>query len=91
VLVGQADLLERLDLVVPTLETVSSAELVDYWFARDSAVDEQLLADVAAARSQDIEVHLATMQEPRRARFLWEELRLSEHFEAMHYSTSARR
>lgn len=88
VLLGQADLLERLDRVLPSLGTVSSGELLDYWFAQDSTLDEQLLADLATARSKGFDLHLATLQEHRRARFLWEQLGLREHFDAMHCSAA---
>jgi len=88
VLLGRADLIERLDHVLPTLGAVSSGELVAYWFTRDSTLDAQLLADLDAARSQGLQLHLATLQEHRRASFLWEQLGLCEHFDAMHYSAA---
>lgn len=88
VLLGRADLIERLDQVLPRLGAVSSGELVAYWFTRDSTLDAQLLADLDAARSQQLQLHLATLQEHRRASFLWEQLGLREHFDAMHYSAA---
>jgi putative hydrolase of the HAD superfamily len=88
VLLGHADLIERLDRVLPTLGAVTANELVAYWFSQDSTLDEQLLADLGAARSQGLQLHLATLQEHRRARFLWEQLGLREHFDAMHYSAA---
>jgi putative hydrolase of the HAD superfamily len=88
VLLGRADLIERLDRVLPTLGAVSSGELVAYWFTRDSTLDEQLLADLDAARAQGLQLHLATLQEHRRASFLWQQLGLCEHFDAMHYSAA---
>jgi putative hydrolase of the HAD superfamily len=88
VLLGRADLMKRLDRVLPTLGAVSSVELVAYWFTRDSTLDAQLLADLGAARPQGLQLHLATLQEHRRARFLWEQLGLCKHFDAMHYSAA---
>jgi putative hydrolase of the HAD superfamily len=88
VLLGRADLIERLDRVLPTLGAVSSSELVAYRFTRDSVLDARLLADLDAARSQGLQLHLATLQEHRRASFLWDQLGLCEHFDAMHYSAA---
>jgi putative hydrolase of the HAD superfamily len=68
------------------LAEISPRELVDYWFARDSPLDEELLEDLAVVRQQGIELHLATLQEHHRARFLWERLGLRDRFVAMDYS-----
>lgn len=86
VLDGRADLFERLDEVLPQLGSVSSRELVDYWFQHDATLDNRLLADLQQARRSGIDLHLATVQEHHRARFLWESLRLRDHFTAMHYA-----
>jgi putative hydrolase of the HAD superfamily len=86
VLAGRADLFERLDQVLPRLGPVTSRELVDYWFAHDATLDDALLDDLATARAGGLDAHLATVQEHHRARFLWESLRLREHFTAMHYA-----
>ena len=86
VLLGRADLYERLDAVLPALGPVSSRELVDYWFAQDATLDERLLTDIDEARADGFEAHLATVQEHHRARYLWETLGLRERFGAMHYA-----
>lgn len=83
---GRADLFDRLALVLPELGPVSGRELVDYWFSHDATLDTQLLADLADAKASGVQLHLATVQEPNRARYLWTELNLAEHFDAMHYS-----
>src|ERR1700680_3013987 len=86
VIAGRADLFDRLDAVLPRLGSVSSRELADYWFEHDASLDEVLLADLADARRDGLVVHLATVQEHHRARFLWESLGLCDHFDAMHYA-----
>jgi len=86
VLAGRADLFDRLDLVLPSLGSVRSTELVDYWFTHDATLDERLLTDLARARDRGIMAHLATIQEHHRAQFLWRSVGLCERFAAMHYS-----
>lgn len=85
VIAGRADLYERLDLVLPP-GGATSHELVDYWFSHDATLDDDLLADLAAVRARGLDLHLATVQEHHRARYLWETLRLRERFTAMHYA-----
>ncbi len=86
VVCGRADLFERLDLVMPMLGHVSSRELVDYWFTQDATLDDQLLSDLEQAKAQGFDLHLATVQEHHRARYLWDTLSLREHFTRMHYA-----
>jgi putative hydrolase of the HAD superfamily len=86
VVLGRADLFERLDLILPSLGRVSAAELVDYWFAHDAHLDHELLAELDQLRKRGVTLHLATVQEHHRARYLWETLRLRDHFDAMHYA-----
>lgn len=86
VLSGRADLYERLDRVLPRLGTVTSTELVEYWFAHDATLDPVLLDDLAGTRARGVDLHLATVQEHHRARFLWETLALRDRFTAMHYA-----
>lgn len=84
---GRDDLHVRLASVLATLAPeVDSATLVDYWFRHDAHLDEELLRDVGAARRSGLGVHLATTQEPYRARYLWDVLGLRAHFDDIHSS-----
>jgi putative hydrolase of the HAD superfamily len=84
---GRAGLHERRAPVLRDIAPhLTSAELCRYWFDRDSRLDHDLLGEIAALRGEGVAVHLATVQEHERARYLWESLRLSDRFEAMHYS-----
>jgi len=84
---GRADLHEVLDDVLHHIAPHLSAKvLMDYWFSRDSRLDEALLAQLAAVRSQGWTLHLATLQEHHRARYLWNTLGLSARFDVMHYA-----
>jgi len=86
---GRADLFDRLrPALAEAAPHVSAEALVDYWFRWDSALDEALLADLAALRSAGTPMHLATVQEHHRARYLWETLALKNRFEAIHYSAA---
>jgi putative hydrolase of the HAD superfamily len=86
VVLGRADLFDRLDLVLPNIGSATSAQLVEYWFEHDAHLDLDLLTDVAWARQRGLAVHLATVQEHHRARYLWEVLGLRDHFDGMHYA-----
>jgi putative hydrolase of the HAD superfamily len=89
ILRGDADLIEVLGEVLPSLGTpVSPRTLVDYWFTHDAHLDGQLVSELRRIRSTGIEVHLATDQEHRRAEFLWITCGLREQFDGMHYSAA---
>jgi putative hydrolase of the HAD superfamily len=87
VMLGRADLHERLAPVLAKIALhLTSARLADYWFAADGRLDEDLLADLAELRAEGLVLHLATVQEHHRARYLWETLELRQGFDAMHYA-----
>ncbi len=86
---GRASLHARLE---PTLAkmgaTVSADSLVRYWFEQDSHVDQDLLGQLAELRARGLELHLATVQEHERARYLWHTLGFEHHFDAIHYAAA---
>jgi putative hydrolase of the HAD superfamily len=87
ILHGRADLHERLAPVLSEIAPhISCEQLVTYWFENDAQLDHVLLDDLAEIRSRGIEVHLATVQEHKRADYLWRTLGLCERFDAMHYA-----
>ncbi len=84
---GRAALRDRLTPVMAEIAPQLTAEaVIDYWLAADSRLDHALLADLDAVRARGVALHLATVQEHERARYLWETVGLSRHFDAMHYS-----
>lgn len=84
---GRADLHDRLAPVLAQIAPqLTSEALADYWFAHDARLDTQLLDDLARVRAGGLELHLATVQEHHRARYLWETLDLGRRFDAMHYA-----
>jgi putative hydrolase of the HAD superfamily len=84
---GRADLHERLAPVLARVAPqLSSEDLANYWFAHDARLDAVLMDDLAGVRAAGIELHLATVQEHHRARYLWEILGFRDRFDAMHYA-----
>jgi putative hydrolase of the HAD superfamily len=84
---GRADLHDRLALVLAEIAPgLSSQALADYWFEQDSILDQTLLDDLKALGTRGLELHLATVQEHHRARYLMENLGLGQVFQAIHYA-----
>ena len=89
VVLGRADLHERLAPVLARIAPhVTSQQLVEYWFRKDAVLDHQLLDDLAEARLRGLALHLATVQEHHRARYLWETLGLRTRFDGIHYAAA---
>lgn len=87
IVLGRADLLERLTSALRTIAPEVSAErFVSYWFAKDARVVDSFLPELARARSAGIAVYLATNQEHLRARYLMEQLGLAAHVDGIFYS-----
>ncbi|MBT2189368.1 HAD-IA family hydrolase [Sphingobium sp. H33] len=84
---GRARLRDRL---APVLAEIAPAlrcdDFIDYWFANDAHLNQPLLEEVAQVRAQGVPVHLATVQEHERARYLWEMLDLRARFDGLHYA-----
>lgn len=89
IILGRAGLRERLVPVLAEIAPGLSADrLVRYWFENDAHLDHGLLAQLAALRAGGIALHLATVQEHERARHIWDELALKQHFDGMHYAAA---
>ena len=86
---GRATLRERLAPVLRAIAPqVSCAQLIDYWFANDAHLNHVLLAEVAPIRAAGVELHIATVQEHERARYLWEQLDFQSRFDGFHYAAA---
>jgi putative hydrolase of the HAD superfamily len=84
---GRAGLHERLAPILAEIAPhISSESLVAYWFEQDANLNYALLKELADIRKRGIELHLATVQEHKRAEHLWQTLRLRDQFDAMHYA-----
>lgn len=86
---GRAAIRDRL---APALAEIAPAVLpdvlIEYWFSNDAHVDDRLLRELQHLRREGFELHLATVQEHERAKYLWENLRLRESFDRIHYSAA---
>lgn len=86
---GRAALRSRLAPVLAALApSVGYERFVSYWFDNDAHVNHALLAELARLRADGAELHLATVQEHERARYLWELLDFRRHFDGMHYAAA---
>lgn len=84
---GRATLRERLGPVLRDIAPqVTCDQLIDYWFSGDSHLDTKLLDELALVRAAGTEVHLATVQEHERARYLWDRLDFRSRFDGLHYA-----
>lgn len=89
IILGHAALHERLEPVLSEIAPhLSADELTRYWFANDSHLDRHLLAQLDAVRRCGVRLHLATVQEHERARYIWQDLGLGDRFDAMHYAAA---
>ena len=87
VVLGRAPLRERLGIALARIAPhLSADQVIAYWFAKDAALDHQLLDDLAALRRSGLRMDLATVQDHERANYLWTTLGLSERFDAIHYA-----
>jgi putative hydrolase of the HAD superfamily len=86
---GRAAIRARL---APALEEIAPAVcpdvLIEYWFSNDAHVDNCLLAELQHLRREGFELHLATVQEHERAKYIWDNLALRETFNSIHYSAA---
>ena len=87
IILGRAGLRERLAPVLAEIAPGLSVDrLIRYWFENDAHLYKGLLAQLAPIRAGGVELHLATVQEHERARYIWDELALKQHFDGMHYA-----
>ena len=87
IVTGRAMLADCLPAVLQRIAPhLTTDQLIDYWFARDSRLDRKLLHDLIRLRSSGIQIHLATNQEHLRAQYLLDELGLADHVDSIQYS-----
>jgi putative hydrolase of the HAD superfamily len=85
---GRRDLKDALASALPQFGYQGSADdFMRYWFEKDSNLNAEVfrLVDVIRTKSK-AKIYVATGQEHYRARYLWNELGFSKHFEAIFYS-----
>ncbi|MGD9946654.1 MAG: HAD family hydrolase [Burkholderiaceae bacterium] len=87
---GRRDLHEALAEVLPQVGYGGRvADFVRYWFENDSNVDMGVLGLIdEIRRCGQVQLFLATAQEHHRARYLWNDLGLREHFDDIFHSAA---
>lgn len=87
IVLGRKNLLDVLSVRLPLLTpSVSPKTFTDYWFAKDSKIDESVLADCDALRANGATIFLASNQEHLRANYLMDRLGLGKHVDGIIYS-----
>jgi putative hydrolase of the HAD superfamily len=86
---GHADMRSVLDAMWHRLDSKTAPHtFVNYWFAADSRLDDDVLAQVDAWRARGNLAYLATVQEHDRADHIWRKLGLANHFDDILYSAA---
>lgn len=86
---GRAGLRDRLAPVLAEIAPLVTCDtLIEYWFSNDAHINGSLLAELEVIRGKGIELHLATIQEHERARYIWEQLNFRSRFDRMHYAAA---
>jgi len=67
---------------------VTAQAMMAYWFEKDAALDHVLLGALAGYRARGLKLHLATVQEHRRADYLWTTLGLKDRFDGLQHSAA---
>ena len=85
---GEGDLKDILTELLPTLGYRGSVDtFVEYWFVKDSNINQDVLKIVKRLRQcEEVELYLATGQEHHRASYLWNDLGLKDLFDEIFYS-----
>lgn len=87
IILGRVGLRERLAPVLAQIAPQLGVDrLIRYWFENDAHLDQGLLAQLAPIRAGGMKLQLATVQEHERARYIWDEVALKQHFDGMHYA-----
>lgn len=87
IVVGEKELLPALERTMAKIApSVKATDLVDYWFRMDSRIVEAVLADCRRLRRMGVPIYLATNQERMRARYLMEDMQLSQEVNGIVFS-----
>lgn len=88
VIVGKRSLYDSLRESGPDFGYHDDPEkLICYWFQNDSHINQDLMVYIKAlSKFEDIELYIATNQEERRAKYLWDTLDFKRYFKEIFYS-----
>ncbi|MBL4727626.1 MAG: HAD-IA family hydrolase [Rhizobiaceae bacterium] len=89
IIIGKVELREGLSPVLASIAPrISTNEFINYWFEKDSRLDQALLELLKNARARGIRIYGATNQEHERATYLWHNLGLSTYWDGFCYSAA---
>ena len=87
IVTGRARIEDHLPAALARIAPEVAAEtLIAYWFEKDAILDQVLLDDLSALRATGVPMHLATVQDHRRADHLWNALGLKGRFDGLLHS-----
>lgn len=86
-LVGKADIYKKLPEYFEEWGWQGSVDdLLDFWFSGERDLDHALLEEIGKLREAGHECYIASNQEVNRAKYLWEDVGLKEHFDGAFFS-----
>lgn len=86
---GRAELAPMVEAILRGAgSSVEAAELIDYWFRRETRIHADVLAGAAALRAGGMRVYLATNQDNARAAYLMETAGLGAHVDGILHSAA---
>jgi FMN phosphatase YigB (HAD superfamily) len=84
---GKADLREEVVKYFESWNWTGGVDtLLNYWFSGENEINEAVLSYADRLRSKGIRCYLVTDQEKYRARYIWDTMRFSEHFDGSFFS-----
>ena len=88
IVTGKLDIKDALGQVLPRLGYDGSVEaFIQYWLENDSKLNPEMWAAVQSLSGRDdLAMYVATAQEHRRARYLWEDVGFQRHFDDIFFS-----
>ena len=87
IVTGRKNLVSVLEEILPLLtHSITAQSFIEYWFERDSRVDEAVLMECDELRKRGVRIFLATNQEHMRAQYIMDRLSLRKRVDGMIYS-----
>jgi putative hydrolase of the HAD superfamily len=81
---GKADLKEMIAPYLPNWKWKSTVdEFLRLWFETENKLDSAVLKEVDQLRAKGIPCYIATQQEKYRKNYLWEKMKLKDHFDGI--------
>ncbi len=87
IILGKVSLEDGLsDFLTQIGSTLLAEDVIEYWLEKDSCINEDALSLARNLLKKGCVVHIATNQEHRRAKYLWEKLGFNKSFSNIFYA-----